>query len=666
MAICQFCRRKIDEDKIMLHEMYCERNCIKCTRCGLMYDQNDPESHEEEFHKLQQCPHCKLEFQDLNKHQCQEVPIICIYCKLEIPQRSFTTHEMQCGSRTEKCELCKQYVKMSEFQIHQTICVQKKFDKLGRGEILDDFPSLQEVKQAIVPPSFDDQYKQRQTQQKQAYHKVQTQQPIESNNVPVKSQKNESPYDQQYGILDRRGEQSKNVPTNYQKDANYYNYNYNNQTNPIPDNSRNKEPYVPDQKYNQGIKNNQSLRSTTQEVKQQYDRNQNPDQQFGNRQYNVPKFDEKQERDRKYLQDNQIQQRPNQYINNTQEVTSQNDSKSTQYSNNFKQPSNNPQQNSKFSTQSQNPQKYQQERSIQDGYDSRFPNTQDRNSNDMYQKNVYGQKYGTTQTQQISKTYQPQVQPPYLNSNQTNKYQTSYLEDNKALNRPVQQERPDVGLNSRDSRQIQNQRAPVVSKPQDIQERKQDKTNFAPPPQHPQQQQANQFSYQRNLDAHQEASYSKSSSYQKQSEYQQKYNEVSQKPSYDPKPKPQDYQQQRQFKPNQNEGNNHQFGKIFDDKPENYSPNDNSIIAKKLQESLYADDLQMTQSQIMEQQQIYQSLEENAKKSRTGQNRPHEYEHRIDRNAQMVMPNEFDFLTEEEKLIQKQLLESLELQKKRR
>lgn len=36
----------------MLHELYCERNCVKCERCGFMYDQTDPESHDEEFHKM--------------------------------------------------------------------------------------------------------------------------------------------------------------------------------------------------------------------------------------------------------------------------------------------------------------------------------------------------------------------------------------------------------------------------------------------------------------------------------------------------------------------------------------------------------------------------------------------------------------------------------------
>jgi hypothetical protein len=35
----------------MLHELYCERNCKRCEKCGKFYDLNDVEAHEEEFHK---------------------------------------------------------------------------------------------------------------------------------------------------------------------------------------------------------------------------------------------------------------------------------------------------------------------------------------------------------------------------------------------------------------------------------------------------------------------------------------------------------------------------------------------------------------------------------------------------------------------------------------
>lgn len=35
--------------------MFCLRNNIKCPKCGHFYDKNDPESHEEEFHRKEKC-----------------------------------------------------------------------------------------------------------------------------------------------------------------------------------------------------------------------------------------------------------------------------------------------------------------------------------------------------------------------------------------------------------------------------------------------------------------------------------------------------------------------------------------------------------------------------------------------------------------------------------
>ena len=59
---CSNCRAQIAESVYALHEIYCARNNVECKRCGQFYDKNDPESHEEEFHKGTACEHCKLVF----------------------------------------------------------------------------------------------------------------------------------------------------------------------------------------------------------------------------------------------------------------------------------------------------------------------------------------------------------------------------------------------------------------------------------------------------------------------------------------------------------------------------------------------------------------------------------------------------------------------------
>lgn len=58
---CSNCKQPIAESKYLLHEIYCSRNNIKCVKCGLFYDKNDPDSHEEEYHKKEKCEYCFLE-----------------------------------------------------------------------------------------------------------------------------------------------------------------------------------------------------------------------------------------------------------------------------------------------------------------------------------------------------------------------------------------------------------------------------------------------------------------------------------------------------------------------------------------------------------------------------------------------------------------------------
>lgn len=57
--VCSNCKAEIAEHVYALHEIYCLRNNVECRRCGHFYDKNDPEAHEEEFHKGTICEHCK-------------------------------------------------------------------------------------------------------------------------------------------------------------------------------------------------------------------------------------------------------------------------------------------------------------------------------------------------------------------------------------------------------------------------------------------------------------------------------------------------------------------------------------------------------------------------------------------------------------------------------
>ena len=46
---------------------------------------------------------------------------ICRYCHLEIKNESFEAHEEYCGSRTEQCPECSDFVMLKDWEKHQSM-----------------------------------------------------------------------------------------------------------------------------------------------------------------------------------------------------------------------------------------------------------------------------------------------------------------------------------------------------------------------------------------------------------------------------------------------------------------------------------------------------------------------------------------------------------------
>ena len=54
--------------------------------------------------------------------QVQEIPgKICQYCELEFTQKQLDDHEDYCGSRTEQCPECSDYVMLKDWEKHQSM-----------------------------------------------------------------------------------------------------------------------------------------------------------------------------------------------------------------------------------------------------------------------------------------------------------------------------------------------------------------------------------------------------------------------------------------------------------------------------------------------------------------------------------------------------------------
>ncbi|CAD8098338.1 unnamed protein product [Paramecium sonneborni] len=141
---CSNCSQSIPESKILLHETYCIRFNIKCERCGYFYDKNDPDAHEEDYHKKEKCQYCYLDFDDLSKHKCSKTPKQCLYCDLNYTVDQIVQHENQCGSRTEKCDICQNYIMKRDLTNHYQSCFQK-IDKIEQP--IQKKPSIQDISQ---------------------------------------------------------------------------------------------------------------------------------------------------------------------------------------------------------------------------------------------------------------------------------------------------------------------------------------------------------------------------------------------------------------------------------------------------------------------------------------------------------------------------------------
>ncbi|CAD8069205.1 unnamed protein product [Paramecium primaurelia] len=181
---CSNCKQPIAESKHMLHETYCLRNNIKCLKCGQFYDKNDPDSHEEEYHKKEKCQYCYLEFEDLKKHKCNKKPKQCIHCDLNFPPDQLYQHENQCGSRTEKCDICNTYIMIREYQTHVMKCKPKPKPEPTQ---VQNKPTYQEIfdKPNYNKPQIDDRIDQqkfnskKETSQQDIYSKGQQKQQVQ-------------------------------------------------------------------------------------------------------------------------------------------------------------------------------------------------------------------------------------------------------------------------------------------------------------------------------------------------------------------------------------------------------------------------------------------------------------------------------------------------------
>ncbi|XP_003968784.1 XIAP-associated factor 1 [Takifugu rubripes] len=127
MRKCGQCHKMVAEANFALHETHCRRFLCVCPECDETVPREQLEQHREEQHSLVKCPKCnkKVERCDLMDHQsdhCAERLQTCLFCKLELPWKELSQHQLVCGSRTELCGDCGRYVTLRDQAVHELSC----------------------------------------------------------------------------------------------------------------------------------------------------------------------------------------------------------------------------------------------------------------------------------------------------------------------------------------------------------------------------------------------------------------------------------------------------------------------------------------------------------------------------------------------------------------
>ncbi|XP_033747693.1 TRAF-type zinc finger domain-containing protein 1-like isoform X2 [Pecten maximus] len=121
---CSNCKREINAANFMMHEMHCRRHISLCTHCQEPIPKAEMDVHFEESHAKINCAKCNQAVQkmDLEKHEEQECPkrqMKCAYCEMDVAQQELEAHLGYCGTRTEPCARCGQYIMIKDQVKHE-------------------------------------------------------------------------------------------------------------------------------------------------------------------------------------------------------------------------------------------------------------------------------------------------------------------------------------------------------------------------------------------------------------------------------------------------------------------------------------------------------------------------------------------------------------------
>lgn len=121
--LCNNCKKQISASNFVMHEMHCKRHISLCKHCNEPIPSNEMSVHFEENHAKIKCPKCdteveKMHLEDHEENACPKKPMHCVYCELEVPKDKLESHLDYCGSRTEQCPKCGQFIMLKDQTKH--------------------------------------------------------------------------------------------------------------------------------------------------------------------------------------------------------------------------------------------------------------------------------------------------------------------------------------------------------------------------------------------------------------------------------------------------------------------------------------------------------------------------------------------------------------------
>ncbi|KAH9487505.1 hypothetical protein Btru_074463 [Bulinus truncatus] len=158
--LCKNCKRDISSANFVMHEVHCLRHIALCKDCNEPVPKADLQEHFKEVHAKIPCEKCNQEISKdaMAKHlaeECAKKLLRCSYCDLSVTKNELGSHMDYCGSRTECCALCRQYIMIKDMLWHESSgCTYPEPKPVPQPQNDPGLFNMEELQQLLNSPDY--------------------------------------------------------------------------------------------------------------------------------------------------------------------------------------------------------------------------------------------------------------------------------------------------------------------------------------------------------------------------------------------------------------------------------------------------------------------------------------------------------------------------------